>query len=71
MEVVLNFHTKAEVERLQSGAGRPLLGRPAWERPVGPTLQPLGLNFGVEVKHNLHNSVELTLSLYRPLASYK
>ena len=25
--VVLNFHTKTELETLQSGAGRPLLGR--------------------------------------------
>ena len=27
--VVLNFHAKPEPEWLQSGAGRPLLGRPA------------------------------------------
>ena len=27
--VVLNFHAKTELETLQSGAGRPLLGRPA------------------------------------------
>ena len=29
MIVVLNLHTKPEPEWLQSGAGRPLLGRPA------------------------------------------
>ena len=28
--VLLNFHTKTELEMLQSGAGRPPLGRPAW-----------------------------------------
>ena len=27
--VVLNFHAKSELETLQSGAGRPPLGRPA------------------------------------------
>ena len=29
--VVLNFHAKTELETLQSGAGRPPLGRPAWD----------------------------------------
>ena len=28
---VLNFHVKPGLETLQSGAGRPPLGRPAWE----------------------------------------
>ena len=28
---MLNFQTKAEAERLQSGASRPPLGRPAWD----------------------------------------
>ena len=29
--VVLNFHAKTELETLQSGAGRPLPGLPAWD----------------------------------------
>ena len=32
-----------------------ILGRPAYGRPAGPTLQPLGLRFGVEVKHTDYN----------------
>ena len=28
--VVLVFHAKGELQRLPGGAGRPLLGRPAW-----------------------------------------
>ena len=29
VEMVLNFHTKLGAERLQGGAERPILGRPA------------------------------------------
>ena len=31
MTIELNIHVKPEPEWLQGGAGRPLLGRPAWE----------------------------------------
>jgi hypothetical protein len=31
-------------------------------RPASPTLRHLSLSFGVEVKHNLHNCVQLMLS---------
>ena len=46
-------------------------GRPAWERPAGPTLQPLGLSFGVEVKHTDYNCVQLTLGEIPTLEHYK
>ena len=38
-----------------------ILGRPAYGRPAGPTLQPLGLSFGLEVKHTDYNCLPLTL----------
>jgi hypothetical protein len=40
-------------------------------RPAGPTFQPLGLNFGVEVKYNRYNSVQLTHSQIPTLEHYK
>ena len=37
-----------------------ILGRPAYERPAGPTLQPLRLWLCVKVKHNCHNWLQPT-----------
>ena len=46
-------------------------GWPVWGRPVDPTLQPLGLNFGVEVKYTDYNCVQLTLGQIPTMEHYK
>ena len=47
--VVFNLHAKPEPEWLQSGAGRPLLGRPASPRPAGLGFWPSSHRLCVDV----------------------